>query len=443
MGNQNSTNKQQNTNELKPKTVSETLDYIATHYIITMDFKSLKKLYQREYCDKLVILTSDIIKRYFTDLEITYLAQRVKNGVEVNEEEKDNVIFFNKDNLDHLDVQNSVKKNRICISIAKFYVKIAHLFAAIVTTINPTYVYKDAEGATVRASLYEKSKIPPNTPRQILKLNICDNRINSLKNNQEIMPDEKGDITISPNICGINIRDDGINKSLEDEPGIPELMELYYDDKYDVKTGKFTSMTKNTQLLFFKNLKSFYQVFTGEQDVPEYIVKFNDIKLRDYHKMPQCQGNDPIFEKTVKGPLEDTLFTNYANNLKKMIVSANMNQQSLLSIINQIFLYTIDPQTNKKRIRISPELTENKLQQLIEECRGIIIKLYLTCEEDYVRGIKLYEAIVEKKIYDTTINQVRYFEKEKTKLIIPDDVPEPAELQELNKTEEQGLSKEK
>lgn len=67
------------------------------------------------------------------------------------------------------------------MSISKFYIKIAHIFAAIVTTINPIYVYKDTEGNNIRASLFEKGKIPKNTPREIYKLNICDNRINALK----------------------------------------------------------------------------------------------------------------------------------------------------------------------------------------------------------------------------------------------------------------------
>ena len=286
MGNQTSTtNNQQTSDELKPKSISQILDYIATYYILTMDFKSLRKLYDKEYCDKMVILTSDIIDRYFTDMEITYLAQRIKNGVEVNEIDKDKVIFFDRDALDKLDVKNSIKKKRMCLSIAKFYIKIAHIFAAIVTTINPVYVYKDTEGKTVRATLYEKGKIPANTPRDIYKLNICDNRINSLKNKYSLDPDEKGEITISPKVCEFNIRDDGKEKTLEDEPGIPELMELYYDDNYDYKMGKFTGMTPKTQKIFQEDLKIFYNVFSGKPNLPTNITKFSDIKLRDYHNM--------------------------------------------------------------------------------------------------------------------------------------------------------------
>ena len=72
-------------NSKKPETefnnFYEVVDYIATYYILTMDFKSLSKLSEKAYCDKLVILTSDIIEKYFNDMEVTFLAQRVKNGL--------------------------------------------------------------------------------------------------------------------------------------------------------------------------------------------------------------------------------------------------------------------------------------------------------------------------------------------------------------------------
>ena len=444
MGNQNSTtNNEQIPDELKPKSISQILDYIATYYILTMDFKSLRKLYDKEYCDKMVILTSDIIDRYFTDMEITYLAQRIKNGVEVNEIEKDKVIFFDRDDLTKLDVNNSIKKKRMCLSIAKFYIKIAHIFAAIVTTINPVYVYKDTEGNTVKASLYEKGKIPVNAPRDIYKLNICDNRINALKNKYTLDPNEKGEITISPKICNFNIRDDGKEKTLQDEPGIPELMELYYDDNYDYKIGKFTGMKPKTQEIFQADLKIFYSIFAGNPDLPANITKFSDIKLRDYHNMEQCKGQRPKFETTVRGPLSDSLIRKYAENLKKMVVTANTNQQNLLTIINKLFVYTIDPQTGKKQIRVTPSLKEDELQDIVVETRALIIKLYLTCEVDYVNSLNLYEAIVDKKIFETAQSQIDNLNKMSDKLVTEVTVPEPAELQEIKQKAAQEIDKKK
>ena len=438
MGNQLSNIKKQS--ELKPKSISQILDYISTYYIVTADFKSLRKLYEKEYCDKLVILTSDIVERYFTDIELTYLDQRIKKGVEVNEMDKDNIIFFNRENLDKLDVQNSIKKKRLCTSIAKFYIKIAHLFAAIVTTINPIYVYKDQEGNTVRATLAEKGKIPVNTRRDIYKLNICDNRINSLNNSTA---DINGDITVNPKFCSSNIRDDGQDKTLEDEPGIPELVQLYYDDNYDFATGEFTGMSDSNKKVFQEDLKIFYNVFTGNSTMPPSVTKFSDIKLRDYHRMPGCQGSDPLFERVYKGPLTNKLFLDYADNLKKMINNTNKNQNALISIINQLFVYTIDPQTNKKQIRVNPELTEIRLQEIVVECRALIIKLYLTCENDYVNGLKMFEAIVDKKIFETAKSQINNLEKISDQLVTTDKIPEPAELQQIKEIAQEKIVEQK
>ena len=442
MGNQTSTD-QQGGGVLKPKSVSQILDYIATYYILTMDFKSLRKLYEKEYCDNLVILTSDIVQRYFTDMEITYLEKRVKNGVEVNELDKDKLIFFNRDELSKSDIQNPIKKKRICLGIAKFYIKIAHLFAAIVTTINPIYVYKDTEGNTVRASLIEKGKIPANTPRAIYKLNVCDNRIDSLTNKTSVEPDANGNISVGPKMCNINIGDNGSDKTLNDEPGIPELMELYYDDNYDYTTGKFTGMSDTTKNIFQEDLKIFYNVFTGNQELPEGITKFSDIKLRDYHKMEKCQGSNPLFDRQYKGPLTNKLFNDYAENLKTMIQTANKNQEALLAIINKIFVYTVDPQTIKKQIRINPMLTEQGLQDIVVETRALIIKLYLSCEMDYVNGLKMYEAIVEQKILETAKSQINKLTKMSDQLITVDYVPVPAEVKQINEKIEEKIEEKK
>ena len=405
MGNLPSSTSNKNANAtLKSKPVNQIIDYIATHYILTMDFVSLRKLHEKEYCDKLVVITSDIIERYFTDMDITYLAQRVKNGVEVNEVQKDKMIFFDREDLNKLDVQNKTKKKRICGSIAKFYIKIAHIFAAIVTTINPVYVYKDSDGNTTRANLFEKGKIPINAPRSIYKLNICENRINALKPKQGEDPDT---MVINPKLCSMNINEKGETKNLEDEPGIPELKELYYDDSYDYENGKFTGMSKETQEMFMNDLSLFYKIFTGNNDVPTNITSFSDIKLKDYHRSEKCQGETPMYKMEVKGnPNKHKLFSEYAENLKNMMKEANNNQEALLDILNELFVYTIDPQTNKKQIRVNPKLSEESLQKVVIKTRQLIMQLYLKCESDFARGVKIYEAIVEEKILETAQKQI-------------------------------------
>jgi hypothetical protein len=417
MGNSTSSTKK---TESQFENFYEIIDYIATYYILTMDFQSLSKLSEKAYCDKLVILTSDIVDRYFNDMEVTFLAQRIKEGVVVNDLKKENVRYINKDNLESLDVSNdaqkSIRKKRVCIGIAKFYVKIAHIFAAIVMTINPVYTYKDPNGQTVKTTLLEKDKIPKNVNRKLYKLNICDNRIRALKKG-EYIDEQTGNVTIQPRVCDINTGKDGLPKTLENEPGIPELLRLYLDDKYDYSNGLFLGMSEDTEKQFRKDLKIFYSAFTGNEEMPDTIKKFSDIRLRDYSKKLGCQLPNAILKQKYTLNKKDELFIKYADNIKKMIQSASDNQYKLLEVINELFTYASDPYTGKRVIRINPNLTDDSLQKAVENTRKLIINLYVTCESDYVNGVQLFEAIVESKIVETTQKQIENLKKEATKII--------------------------
>jgi hypothetical protein len=314
-------------------------------------------------------------------------------------------------------VNKSIKKKRVCIGIAKFYVKIAHIFAAIVKTINPIYIYKDENGNVVKNGLLEKDKIPKNAKRKIFKLNICDNRIRSLKSMD--IDEEKKEVNLHPKICSMNLNKDGSVKTLHDEPGIVELMQLYLDDNYDYSNGTFTGMSESTKKQFEKDLKTFYTAFTGNNEMPPEIKKFSDIKLRDYNNKNSCQGPNPVFKQNYNLSNSDKLFMEYAKNIKDMIQSASNKQSELLGVINDLFIFVSDPYSDKKKIRVNPTLTEDKLQKIVEKTRNIIIELYVKCEMDYVDNLKVYEAIVESKILETTKKQIENLEK-KADIILSD-----------------------
>ena len=415
-----------NTTSLNKKPESEfdnfyqVVDHIATYYILTMDFKSLSKLSEKAYCDKLVILTSDIFERYFNDTEVTFLAQKIKEGVEINDLKTEKIKFINQDNLQSLDVSNdiqkSIRKKRLCIGIAKYYVKIAHVFAAIVMTINPVYTYKDSTGQTIKTTLLEKDKIPRNVNRKLYKLNICDNRIRALKKGQ-LIDDQLGNVTIQPRVCDMNINKDGSQKSLADEPGIQELMRLYLDDKYDYSNGTFNGMSEETEKQFRNDLKFFYTAFTGNEEMPDTIKKFSDIKLRDYSKKPGCQPPNSFLNGKYILNKKNELYVKYAENIKKMIQTAADNQYKLLDVINDLFTYVNDPYSGKRIIRINPKLTDTSLQKAVEKTRKLIIDLYIKCESDYINGVQIFEAIVESKIVETTQKQIENLKKEASKII--------------------------
>jgi len=184
------------------------LDILATKYILTQNFQDMKKLGDKEYCNKLVILTADIIKKFLKEKEITYIAQRIIDGVPVNMKKSASVIYlstnklkqqsqqdspnkaykrriYNPDGsyreivqsdvyspvntrkkektlLTELDIKNPREKDSMCKGIAKFYIKIAHLFAAILKAVNPIYKYDGHE-----MSIMNKSKIPKGTKVQL------------------------------------------------------------------------------------------------------------------------------------------------------------------------------------------------------------------------------------------------------------------------------------
>jgi len=418
MGNFNSvnTNTEKDTNK-QFENMYEVIDFIASYYILTSDFNSLQRLSEKEYCDQLVVLTADIINNHFNDKEVTYLAQRIKNGQEINELTKQKFVYVNDQNLKEYDVSNdkqkSIKKKRICIGIAKFYVKIAHVFSAIVMTINPIYSYKDEMGNTINTNLLNKDKIPKNVNRRLQKVNICDNRIRALNKK---MADNDKEVTMNPTVCDMNIDNDSKNvKSLADEPGINELLRLYLDDNYDYSKGVFTGMSENTKKQYMSDLKTFYTSFTGNETMPPEITKFSDIKLKDYSNTPSCKDNKLKVPYTVSK--NDELFIQYATNIKNMVNNASNNQRKLLSVINSLFSFAIDPYTKTKKIRVNPKLTDELLQQNVEKTRKIIVELYVKCELDYVNGLKIYEAIVDKKILETTQNQIKNLQDHATSII--------------------------
>jgi hypothetical protein len=238
--------------------------------------------------------------------------------------------------------------------------------------------------------------------------------VNALVNNQEYSDiRDYNDITIQPNVCSLNVNEKGETKTLMDETGIPELEKLYFDDDYDFEKGVFTGMTKTTQEIYDEDLKQFYIYFTGNSSMPENIKRFGDIKLKDYHNSFECRGNNlaqgqmPLFYTPVRGKLSDDLFGKYATNLKNMIENANKNQNELTDTLDALFTYSVDRKTNEQFIRVNPKLTDEILQTMIVKTRATIVKLYLTCEKDFNEGVQIYQAILKKKLLETTENQIK------------------------------------
>ena len=411
----------------KEKTLSSTIDYLAANYILTSNFQDLKNLTDPQYCKNLVILTSDVIQRYLTQQDIEFLKQRMEGEIEKNEMTTEKIAYFNKENISKMDIKSDLRKKRMCIAIAKYYVQIFHIFNAIAHTINPVYTWKDKFGSTVSVDYEHRNDIPKDVQPTISKVNLCSSRINALMADKKPLDDLK---TPTNNIfefqsqfCDLNTTKDGSVKFLAKEPGIPELETLYYD-VYDYNTGKFTTMSQDMLKQYNSDLKSFYTLFTGEKNIPSSIKRFGDIPLRDYNKVGPCKKPDGYFRKKYPGTLKEKLFQQYAQNVQTMMTNTETNQKALLGIIDQLFVFIKDPQyPNKKLIVINPKLDNKLLSKLVGDTRNLIIKLYATCEQDFFKGLKIFEALVEKQILDASTAQIKQLQQNVEETISIEGIP--------------------
>ena len=405
MGNEIS--REQNKSDMS--NIHKIVNHIASNYIFTSNFKDMKNLGDVKYCNNLVILTSRIIEENLNDLDIEYLSQRIKDGVAIDEMGKEKVIYLKKDDIPKLDVKNETQKRRLCVGIAKFYVKVAHIFASILKTINPTISYVDNEGNTGETSLMDKHKIPEDADTKMNTVSLCSKRLDTLVNNNNYDLKNSTEIVVSPDYCNMNSGDDSVN--LLQEPGMVELEKLY-NDKYDYDKGKYVGMSDKMKNKYSRDLEIFYKAFSDNSEPfdPKKIKKFSDIKLREHHKKKGCSdGESGEYKKKYKGEFKDKLFGDYAKHIKKMMDNTQKNQDKLLSVIDRLFVFvnvTDDSKPDKKLIMINPALTESKLQEVVEDARSIIMNLYITCEKDFLKGLEIFEAIVEKQISDTTMERI-------------------------------------
>ena len=474
---------------------------IATKYITTQNFQDLAKLENQEYCNKLVVLTSKIFDEYLDSQEIEYLAQHTHLGQVVDKMEKGKVHYLDRKNLSSLDVKNQVRKRRLCIGISKYYIKIAHIFAAIVKTINPEYSYKDQFGQYQRVSVLDQKKMPAhfhhnaNVKIPMTKVSgksFCQHRINALTpvidahNGQQALYKVK--------ICDVNNPGAGHKSigpmqrvvSLGAEPGFPELKSLYMD-KFDYRSGRFTGMTEKSKKEFEQDMGTFYKAFTNKSTAPPNLSNFDNIPLMDYHNQPPCHTPDGFLVQQFAYDPTSPLYKTYAEHLGKMKTNATAGQEKLVGILKQLFIKTLEKgptRSTRRRGRtaaryrahqaayaprhqaayaprhqaayaahhqaayaphqaayaahdprrawrggaapreaqhviytLNPTLTHQKLDSIVLQTRKLILELYTQCEIDFKTGIKLFEAIVEKKEQEKMAKQHAVLKEQMGKLI--------------------------
>lgn len=563
MGNTSSTGVNIKENELSLKELNESnakfltkLNEIATNYILGQNFQDMVRLTNSKYCDDLVIITSKILKKSYSAEQIQYAYKKMFNSdlpideyIQNSKDQRQNSnqapMFLKRQDVELGDLMDKEQKKKMCIDIAKYYVKIAHLFAAIITTLNPVFSWRtsasssravlkpfvsdettnqvvsnDAVDKSVNEEVDENSNLtnsnsdiindmndlgitPKNTNNinhlndvanvddinvskggyggdggdnpdiandvddyekediatatlenkqyipdmikevKVENLNFCNSRISDLMDMDEIVdladgknliPGQTTDSTIKikTKLCSSNLNNNNEGysrtKTVYDLPGFAELSRLYFD-KYNVSKGRFDRMSSESENEKKRNVALLYTLFTGNRNPPKDIRSFKDIPLHSFNDTIECDNPESLFNKTYLGTTKDKLFIEYVEQIKKMIFESNMIRNSLLEIIDRVFIVRpITPSSvlsdkiedsneeshnaNNTKFIIDPKLTYDDLDTLIVDARRIILNLYITCEKDFIKALKILQAIIEGQILETSQRQVKELERE-------------------------------
>ena len=393
------------TTKSKKKDLNQVINFIASHYILTQSFTDLQSLNNEKYCDDMILVTSEVLNKYLTKREVQHLEQKQQNGINIDKMKSDSIMYLNKKDLHNIDVKRPVSKKRMCVGIAKYYIKVAHIFSAITATINPSYTYKNSYGTTKHVKFSDKHTIPKDVDVRINKVNICSERLNALVNNQDLsMSDFTQNINIKPNFCKMNNNitesertHQKINKTLSNEPGINHLERLY-NDIYDYENGEFVSMSADMKKEYNTDLTLLYKAFTGKDEMPSSVTKFNQIPLRDFQSSQGCKSSPHYYMQQYTGSPKHKLFVAYATHTKTMMYNTIANKDLLIGILDKLFVFAINPQTKKSEITINPVLTDDILNELVIKTQKLIVSLYITCETDFVKGLEIFEQIIQEQL---------------------------------------------
>jgi hypothetical protein len=439
------------------------LNDIATNYILGQNFQDMIRLTNSKYCDDLVIITSKLLKKSYSNQEIHYAYQKIFNkgvgtGLGIGQNINKDSVFVNKRDAVLGGSMSTEQKKKMCVDIAKYYVKIAHLFAAIMTTLNPVFSWRSSASSSrallrphvaeeekkeekkeeikFTATLEEKHYISEMAQDiKVEDLNFCNSRISDLMDMEEltdlmdgknVIPggvEKVSTIKIKTNLCSgnLNNNNEGYSrkKTVYDLPGFAELSRLYYDG-YNSSKGRFDRMSAANEEEKKRNVALLYTLFTGDKNPPKDIKSFKDIPLHSFSEDVECDNMDSIFNKTYIGTTKDKLFVDYVDMVKKMIFVSNMIRNSLLEIIDKIFIRNdtgadtgadAGADTVKEKYVIDHTLTYEALDILIVEARKIILKLYISCERDFMNTLKIFQAIIETQILETSKRQIKELEK--------------------------------
>ena len=176
------------------KELLDSIDLLASKLIFEQSFQNLKKLEDPRYCNEVSILTQQLLKKKLDPVTVNVVSTRIKYGTT-------NLYVIDDDGYKRLKkVDYKGDKNALCLNVSRFYTRIFQAYSAIVSAINPVYVYTDIEGTEKVSSVFDEISSENKSKADIGLRSLCSRRIYYLK------PRKMGEkqMTLKMKNCGMN-----------------------------------------------------------------------------------------------------------------------------------------------------------------------------------------------------------------------------------------------
>ena len=119
--------------------ISEKINEVAANYIVNLSIPDMESLLDPKFYKKVEVITSKVFLDRVKMHEVDVLVQKTKDGQKIDQKETNDVAIVVHRDEEAMKKREKFLKKQYCQSIAKFYIKIAHLYAAIVKTIDPQF----------------------------------------------------------------------------------------------------------------------------------------------------------------------------------------------------------------------------------------------------------------------------------------------------------------
>ena len=345
--------------------------------IILKEVKFNSSLSDSGKCEKLIIITSEVLNRLPFRL-ISYMDRRHRLFSEryemFNAMDRALLVNTNPEILKEskLDEPNEFRKRQMCVGLARFYVQIGNLFNAIMSTMRP-YNYENTrrtgpdnfydmltfsllEGRTIGSKdklRYETSNMSGFAKKQAdMKKNL--GRI--LKFGEIVQ-----DLTPGEGICNLQ-REIEQNKitpmtitgssatETKIKPSIFAMLEeLYYDifhqsSSVNPKSPQFIAMTAVMKEKIYRNdVRELYRIVTGGKEPGPDIETFTDVakyvndneEIKKWCNKPQ---NKNLKIKVTDDLRRDSGFVEYVQHIRDMMAYTSKQRKGIVGLLDRVFV---------------------------------------------------------------------------------------------------------